>query len=92
MLAGVEDAEITVKVTIRRGTYTSVAALQAAIGTYIDAWNERCEPFHWVKDGPERRERQSPCHAGFAAYALRKKSASCSRLAAALSISTVTCG
>ncbi len=24
--------------------------LEAAIGTYIDAWNERCEPFRWVKD------------------------------------------
>ena len=27
-----------------------MADLQAAIGTYIDAWNQRCEPFRWVKD------------------------------------------
>ncbi len=35
---------------IRRGTFTSVTDLETAIGTYIDAWNERCEPFRWVKD------------------------------------------
>ena len=35
---------------IGRGTFTSVADLQAAIGIYIDAWNERCEPLRWVKD------------------------------------------
>ena len=36
--------------TISRGSFRSVADLEAAIGTYIDAWNERCEPFHGVKD------------------------------------------
>jgi len=41
---------IITRQAIRRGTFTSVADLQAAIGTYIDAWNQRCEPFHWVKD------------------------------------------
>ena len=41
---------IITRQAIRRGTFTSVADLQVAIGTYIDAWNERCEPFHWVKD------------------------------------------
>jgi len=41
---------ILTRQAIRRGTFTSVADLQAAIGTYIDAWNQRCEPFHWVKD------------------------------------------
>ena len=41
---------IITRQAIRRGTFTSVADLKAAIGTYIDAWNERCEPFHWVKD------------------------------------------
>ncbi len=35
---------------IRRGTFTSVTDLETAIGTCIDAWNERCEPFRWVKD------------------------------------------
>ena len=41
---------ILTRQAIRRGTFTSVADLQAAIATYIDAWNERCQPFHWVKD------------------------------------------
>jgi len=41
---------IITRQAIRRGTFTSVADLEAAIGTYIDAWNERCEPFNWVKD------------------------------------------
>ena len=41
---------IITRQAIRRGTFTSVADLKAAIATYIDAWNERCQPFHWVKD------------------------------------------
>jgi hypothetical protein len=41
---------IITRQAIRRGTFTSVADLQTAIGTYIEAWNERCAPFHWVKD------------------------------------------
>lgn len=41
---------IITRQAIHRGTFTSVADLQAAISTYIDAWNEHCEPFHWVKD------------------------------------------
>jgi hypothetical protein len=28
----------------------SVADLEAAIGIYIDAWNQRCQPFTWTKD------------------------------------------
>ena len=39
---------ILTRQAIRRATFTSVADLQAAIGTYIDAWNQRCEPFCWV--------------------------------------------
>jgi DDE superfamily endonuclease len=35
---------------IRRGTFTSVTDLEAAIGGYIDAWNDRCQPFSWTKD------------------------------------------
>jgi transposase len=34
---------------IRRGTFTSVADLKAAIGQFIDGWNERCAPFVWTK-------------------------------------------
>lgn len=34
---------------IRRGTFTSVADLIGAIRTFIDAYNERCQPFTWTK-------------------------------------------
>jgi hypothetical protein len=34
---------------IRRGTFTSVADLVQAIRIFIDAWNERCQPFQWTK-------------------------------------------
>ena len=35
------------------GTYTSVKDLIAAIETYIDGWNERCQPFTWTKSADE---------------------------------------
>jgi hypothetical protein len=38
---------------IRRGSYRSVKDLIAAIGTFIDAWNERCQPFTWTKTADE---------------------------------------
>ncbi len=38
---------------IRRGTFTSVKDLIVAIETFIDAWNERCEPFRWTKTADE---------------------------------------
>jgi DDE superfamily endonuclease len=34
---------------IRRGTFRSVKDLIAAIETFIDGWNDRCEPFVWTK-------------------------------------------
>ena len=40
---------IITRQAIRRGTFTSVKDLIAAIETYIDAWNERCHPFVWTK-------------------------------------------
>ena len=40
---------ILTRQTIRRGSYTSVADLTAAIQTYIDGWNERATPFTWTK-------------------------------------------
>ncbi len=40
---------IITRQAIRRGTFTSVKDLIAAIETFIDAWNERCEPFVWTK-------------------------------------------
>jgi hypothetical protein len=40
---------IITRQAIRRGTFTSVKHLIAAIETFIDSWNERCEPFIWTK-------------------------------------------
>ncbi len=44
---------IITRQAIRRGTFTSVKALTTAIETYIDAWNERCQPFTWTKTADE---------------------------------------
>jgi hypothetical protein len=41
---------IITRQAIHRGIFTSVAYLEAAIGIYIDAWNQRCQPFTWTKD------------------------------------------
>jgi len=41
---------IITRQAIRRGSYTSVRELVDTIGTFIDAWNDRCEPFSWTKD------------------------------------------
>ena len=40
---------IITRQAIRLGTFTSVKDLIAAIETYIDGWNERCQPFTWTK-------------------------------------------
>jgi hypothetical protein len=40
---------IITRQAIRRGTFTSVRHLIGAIETFIDAWNETCEPFTWTK-------------------------------------------
>ena len=44
---------IITRQAIRRGTFRSVKDLTAAIGTFIDACNERCQPFTWTKDADE---------------------------------------
>jgi transposase len=41
---------IITRQAIRRGSFTSVRDLIRAIRRFIDAWNERCEPFVWTKD------------------------------------------
>lgn len=41
---------IITRQAIRRGTSPSVADLIAAIRRFIDARNDRCEPFTWTKD------------------------------------------
>ncbi len=40
---------IITRQAIRRGTFTSVKDLVAAIGRFVDGWNERCQPFVWTK-------------------------------------------
>ncbi len=40
---------IITRQAIRRGTFTSVKDLIAAIGIFIDGWNDRCQPFVWTK-------------------------------------------
>jgi len=44
---------IITKQAIRRGSFASVKDLVAAIRRFIDAWNERCEPFEWTKEADE---------------------------------------
>jgi hypothetical protein len=38
---------------LRRGEVASVAELVAATGRFVGAWNERCQPFRWVKDADQ---------------------------------------
>ena len=45
---------IITRQAIRRGTFTSVKDLIAAIETFIDAWNDRCHPFVWTKTAGNR--------------------------------------
>ena len=44
---------IITRQAIRRGTFTSVKDLIAAIETFIDAWNDRCQPFVWTETADE---------------------------------------
>jgi hypothetical protein len=44
---------IITRQAIRRGTFTSVPDLIAAIRTFIDSWNQRCHPFSWTKTPDE---------------------------------------
>ena len=44
---------IITRQAIRRGTFTSVKDLIAAIETFIDGWNDRCHPFTWTKTADE---------------------------------------
>jgi len=38
---------------IRRGSFTSVKELTAAIAAFIDGWNDHPRPFTWTKDADE---------------------------------------
>ena len=48
---------IITRQAIRRGTFTSVKDLIAAIETYIDGWNEHCHPFVWTKTADQILEK-----------------------------------
>jgi hypothetical protein len=41
---------IITRQAIRRGTFTSVKDLIAAIETFIDGWNDRCQPVRLDQD------------------------------------------
>jgi transposase len=41
---------IITRQALRRGNFPTIADLVAAIGRFIDAWNDRCAPFTWTKD------------------------------------------
>lgn len=53
---------ILTRQAIRRGTFTSVAELENTIATYIQDWNERCEPFCWTKDADTILTKATPPH------------------------------
>ena len=44
---------IITRQAIRRGSFTSVKDLIAAIENFIDGWNDRCHPFTWTKTAEE---------------------------------------
>jgi transposase len=44
---------IITRQAIRRGTFRNVKDLTNAIGRFIDAYNQRCQPFTWTKDADE---------------------------------------
>jgi transposase len=44
---------IITRQAIRRGSFPSVADLIVAIGRFVDGWNQRCQPFVWVKDADD---------------------------------------
>jgi hypothetical protein len=46
-------------------TFTSVKDLTARVGAFIDAYNDRCQPFTWTKDADESRSAiyEFPCQA-----------------------------
>jgi hypothetical protein len=44
---------IITRQAIRRGAFTSVRDLINAFETFIDAWNERCQPFIWTKSADQ---------------------------------------
>ncbi len=44
---------IITRQAIRRGSFPSVGDLVASIRRFVDGWNQRCQPFVWVKDADD---------------------------------------
>ena len=44
---------IITRQAIRRGSFDSVKQLVGAIRTFIEGWNDRCQPFTWTKTAEE---------------------------------------
>jgi hypothetical protein len=44
---------IITRQAIRRGSFDSVKELVTAIRTFIEGWNNRCQPFTWTKTADE---------------------------------------
>ena len=51
---------IITRQAIRRGTHRSVKDLIAAIGNFIDGWNDRCAPFVWTKTADQILDHAHP--------------------------------
>jgi hypothetical protein len=51
-MAGVFFSIIT-RSAIRRGSFTSVKDLIAAVEAFTGGWNDRCHPFTWTKTADE---------------------------------------
>ena len=51
---------IITRQAIHRGTFTSVADLIAAIETFIDAYNQRCQPFVWTTPADDTLDHCKP--------------------------------
>jgi len=53
---------IITRQAIRRGTFSSVKDLIGAIETFVDGWNERCQPFTWTWPADELIKRATRGH------------------------------
>jgi hypothetical protein len=51
---------IITRQAIRRGSFRNVADLVATIRRFCDAWNQRCQPFVWVKDADDIMVKATP--------------------------------
>lgn len=51
---------IITRQAIRRGSFGSVTDLIAAISTFIDGWNERCQPFVWAQPADDLLDHWRP--------------------------------